>query len=209
MSQASVLVVEDNDLERQITADTLRDEGFAVDEAPIGKRALELLALGALRRGADRPDDARDVGRGTAGARSSCTTRRRQVVVLTAHGTIDSAVQAMKNGAFYYLTKPTDRETLVMTVGKAAELANLQQENQTAAHAAGGQASGRRNYRAGPGDPGSDQDRAQGRAVEFDGADPGRERHRQGSDRARDPSAVAARRRVRSSRSTARRFPTI
>jgi len=53
----------------------------------------------------------------------------RQVVVLTAHGTIDSAVQAMKKGAFYYLTKPTDRETLVMTVAKAAELANLQQEN--------------------------------------------------------------------------------
>ena len=45
MSQASVLVVEDNELERQITADTLRDEGFAVEEAPIGKRALELLGL--------------------------------------------------------------------------------------------------------------------------------------------------------------------
>ena len=50
--------------------------------------------------------------------------------MLTAHGTIESAVQAMKNGAFYYLTKPTDREALVMTVGKAAELANLKQENQ-------------------------------------------------------------------------------
>jgi len=36
----------------------------------------------------------------------------------------------MKNGAFYYLTKPTDREALVMTVGKASELSNLQQENQ-------------------------------------------------------------------------------
>jgi DNA-binding NtrC family response regulator len=51
-----------------------------------------------------------------------------QVVVISAHGNIDSAVQAMKNGAFYYLTKPSDRETLVMTVAKAAELANLQQE---------------------------------------------------------------------------------
>ncbi len=33
MSQASVLVVEDNDLERQITAETLREEGFTVEEA--------------------------------------------------------------------------------------------------------------------------------------------------------------------------------
>jgi len=52
-----------------------------------------------------------------------------QVVMLTAHGTIDSAVKAMKTGAFYYLTKPTDRETLVMAVAKAAELANEKQEN--------------------------------------------------------------------------------
>ena len=48
MTQASVLVVEDNDLERQITADTLREEGFAVEEAAVGKRAIELLALSRL-----------------------------------------------------------------------------------------------------------------------------------------------------------------
>ena len=46
MTQASVLVVEDNDLERQITADTLREEGFAVEEAAVGKRAMELLKDG-------------------------------------------------------------------------------------------------------------------------------------------------------------------
>ena len=129
MSQASVLVVEDNDLERQITADTLRDEGFAVEEAPIGKRALELLALSrfdVVLTDLMMP--------GMSGeellAKVKLQYPATQVVVLTAHGTIDSAVQAMKNGAFYYLTKPTDREALVMTVGKASELSNLQQENQ-------------------------------------------------------------------------------
>src|SRR5579859_5726677 len=128
MSQASVLVVEDNDLERQITADTLRDEGFAVEEAPIGKRALDLLALSrfdVVLTDLMMP--------GMSGeellAKVKLQYPATQVVVLTAHGTIDSAVQAMKTGAFYYLTKPTDRETLVMTVAKAAELANLQQEN--------------------------------------------------------------------------------
>ena len=129
MTQASVLVVEDNDLERQITADTLREEGFAVEEAAVGKRALELLALSRFdvvltdlmmpgMSGEELLAKVRGVYPGS------------QVVVLTAHGTIDSAVQAMKTGAFYYLTKPTDRETLVMTVAKAAELSNLQQENQ-------------------------------------------------------------------------------
>src|SRR6266478_7534713 len=127
--QASVLVVEDNDLERQITVETLREEGFAVDEAAVGKRAMELLQLGSF-----------DVVLtdlmmpGMSGEELLAKVKQQypatQVVVLTAHGTIDSAVQAMKTGAFYYLTKPTDREALVMTVAKAAELANLQQENQ-------------------------------------------------------------------------------
>jgi DNA-binding NtrC family response regulator len=126
--QASVLVVEDNDLERQITVETLREEGFAVDEAAVGKRAMELLQLGSF-----------DVVLtdlmmpGMSGEELLAKVKQQypatQVVVLTAHGTIDSAVQAMKTGAFYYLTKPTDREALVMTVGKAAELANLQEEN--------------------------------------------------------------------------------
>ncbi len=128
MSQASVLVVEDNDPERQITTVTLREEGFAVEEAATGRRAMELCALSrfdVVLTDLMMP--------GMSGeellAKVRATYPGSQVVVLTAHGTIESAVQAMKNGAFYYLTKPTDRETLVMTVAKAAELANLQQEN--------------------------------------------------------------------------------
>jgi DNA-binding NtrC family response regulator len=128
MSQTSVLVVEDNDLERQITVDTLREEGFAVESAAVGRRALELLALGRfdvvltdlMMPGMSGEELLSQVRAAYPGS---------QVIVITAHGTIDSAVKAMKNGAFYYLTKPTDRETLVMTVGKAAELASLHQEN--------------------------------------------------------------------------------
>jgi two-component system, NtrC family, response regulator PilR len=128
MNQASVLVVEDNDLERQITAETLREEGFVVEEAATGKRAVEMLALSRfdvvltdlMMPGMSGDDLLREVRTSYPGS---------QVVMLTAHGTIESAVQAMQKGAFYYLTKPTDRETLVMTVGRAADLANLQQEN--------------------------------------------------------------------------------
>ncbi|HYA35577.1 MAG TPA: response regulator, partial [Candidatus Binataceae bacterium] len=128
MDRSSVLVVEDNDLERQITADTLREEGFTVEEAPTGRRALECLQLSSF-----------DVVLtdlmmpGMSGEELLAKIRpmypASQVVVLTAHGTIESAVHAMKNGAFYYLTKPTDRETLVMTIAKAAELATAKQEN--------------------------------------------------------------------------------
>ena len=129
MTQASVLVVEDNDLERQITADTLREEGFAVEEAAVGKRAIELLALSrfdVVLTDLMMP--------GMSGeellAKVRGTYPGSQVVVLTAHGSTDSVVQAMKAGAFDYLEKPTDREKLVTRVAKAAEFANLQQENQ-------------------------------------------------------------------------------
>ncbi len=128
MKQASVLVVEDNDPERQITADTLREEGFAVEEAAVGKRAMELLALGqfdVVLTDLMMPGMSGDEL--LAKVRSAYPAT--QVVMLTAHGTVDNAVKAMKTGAFYYLTKPTDRETLVMTVAKAAELANEKQEN--------------------------------------------------------------------------------
>ncbi len=128
MPRASVLVVEDNDLERSITVETLREEGFAVEEAALGRRAVELLGstrfdvvLTDLLMPGMSGEEVLDAVKATYPA--------TQVVVITAHGTIDSAVKAMKNGAFYYLTKPTDRETLVMTIIKAAELANLRQEN--------------------------------------------------------------------------------
>jgi two-component system, NtrC family, response regulator len=51
------------------------------------------------------------------------------VVVLTAHGTIGSAVDAMKLGAFDYLTKPFTREQLRLVLEKSFDVAALKQEN--------------------------------------------------------------------------------
>ena len=51
------------------------------------------------------------------------------VVVLTAHGTIGSAVDAMKLGAFDYLTKPFTREQLRVVLNKSFDVAALKQEN--------------------------------------------------------------------------------
>jgi DNA-binding NtrC family response regulator len=51
------------------------------------------------------------------------------VVLMTAHGTIDSAVEAMRKGAFDYLTKPLDREVLLLAVSRAIERTRLVSEN--------------------------------------------------------------------------------
>jgi len=126
--QASVLVVEDNDRERQITAETLREEGFAVEEAALAKHALALLQ--SSRFDVVLTDLLMP---GMSGEELLVKLKEQypasQAVVLTAHGTIDSAVNAIKQGAFYYLTKPVDLEPLVMIVARAAELAQEKQEN--------------------------------------------------------------------------------
>jgi DNA-binding NtrC family response regulator len=51
------------------------------------------------------------------------------VIVLTAFGAIDTAVEAMKLGAFHYLTKPFNRDELKLTVKKALQLRGLSEEN--------------------------------------------------------------------------------
>lgn len=51
-------------------------------------------------------------------------------IVITAHPTIRTAVQAMKDGAFDYITKPLDLENLAVLLEKAAEVYRLKEENQ-------------------------------------------------------------------------------
>jgi DNA-binding NtrC family response regulator len=52
-----------------------------------------------------------------------------EVVVMTAYGSIDTAVEAMRSGAYDYLTKPIDRERLPLVVAKALERRALASEN--------------------------------------------------------------------------------
>ena len=51
------------------------------------------------------------------------------VIVMTAFGTVDKAVEAMKRGAFDYLTKPFENRQLLVTVSKALELSKLVRQN--------------------------------------------------------------------------------
>jgi len=51
------------------------------------------------------------------------------VIVITAHGTISSAVEAVKKGAFQYLTKPIGKDELLVVIEKALDQARLTEEN--------------------------------------------------------------------------------
>ena len=52
-------------------------------------------------------------------------------IFLTAYGTVDSAIEAMRKGALDYITKPFRQEQILLTVEKAMKFRSLQKENQT------------------------------------------------------------------------------
>src|SRR5690606_39653261 len=120
-----LLVVDDQRNMRATTALLLRREGHLVHEAAGGEEALELLAsepvdvmLTDLKM---EPLDGMTL-LGRALAQSTAT----QVVVMTAYGSIDSAGEPMRMGAYDYVTKPFKEGELVYRVRRALERARLQ-----------------------------------------------------------------------------------
>ncbi len=119
--KATVLVIDDEAHLRGLLARLLEDEGHMVYEAGSGEEALALLEKRAVHLvvtdlrmpGMDGMEVVRHVKR---------TAPETQVVVLTAFGTVDSAVEAMKLGAVDYLTKPlSDLDEFRLVVAKALE----------------------------------------------------------------------------------------
>ena len=125
--QGRILVVDDEVNAREALVELLREEGFDVESAADGERALSLMAdfepeviltdlkmpvldgIGLLKQGK---------------ALSPHTT----FVVMTAFGSIDTAVEAIKAGAENYITKPLDMGELLALLGRALEKARLSTE---------------------------------------------------------------------------------
>ena len=124
----SILVVDDEKGQREILNVILRKEGYRIVDVPGAREALDRLAteefdliLTDLKmQGMSGMDLLEQV---------LAETPQQCVVMMTAHGTIDSAVEAMKKGAFDYLEKPLERDDLLLTVQRALEHVGLLQEN--------------------------------------------------------------------------------
>jgi len=118
---ARLLVVDDEEGVRTFLADALSDAGHAVSQAADGEAALALLGKSSFHVVLT---DLRMPG--VDGMALLQTIRRdapdTEVIVLTAHGSIESAVEAMKQGAFDYLQKPiSSPAALRLTVARALE----------------------------------------------------------------------------------------
>jgi DNA-binding NtrC family response regulator len=124
--KSRILVVEDEDKLRRVIELQLASSGFEVDKAASAEQAMKL---------ADRADlvltDLRLPG--MDGLELLSLLRRQNsrtpVVVMTAFGTVESAVQAMKEGAFDFLPKPFSLDHLMAVIQKALEVRALRDEN--------------------------------------------------------------------------------
>lgn len=122
--KARLLVVDDQRNMRATTALLLRSEGFTVDEAAGGEEALALLSqrtydllLTDLKM---EPIDGLALLR-----RALDSVPALQVIVMTAYGSIETAVEAIRSGAYDYITKPFKDGEIVYRVQKALERARL------------------------------------------------------------------------------------
>jgi two-component system response regulator AtoC len=127
MIRERILIVEDEKLIRWSISSRLEEEGYVVQEAETGKSAFERLAgedYDLLLLDHRLPD--------TTGLKIleelHPESHQMSVVMMTAYGTVEDAVRAMKLGAFEYLTKPVNLDELVLIVQKALETTRLKRE---------------------------------------------------------------------------------
>jgi len=124
----NILVVDDKDSMRNMLTETLIEEGHQVDAAENGAKALDLvrnksydLVLTDLKMpdtsGLEVLDGVKEVDSDTS------------VIVMTAYGTVEEAVTAMKRGAYDFITKPFDTEHLCVMINRAMENRRLLAEN--------------------------------------------------------------------------------
>ena len=128
-----ILIVDDERNIRQALRDILEDEGYEVDEARDGESAL---------RSADAGDpdivllDVKLPGRDGVWVLSEIKGRRpaTEVIMISGHSGIETAVEALKVGAYDFLEKPLSLPKVRLVVGHAAEKLTLWRRAQEAAH---------------------------------------------------------------------------
>ncbi|MBX3395532.1 MAG: sigma-54-dependent Fis family transcriptional regulator [Phycisphaerae bacterium] len=127
MSKPRILIIEDEKLIRWSLRQQFHDEGFIVDDAETGMAGLEKLnqaqfdlvmldyklpdmtGLAVLRKIREQDEDI-------------------VVLIMTAYSNIEDAVEAMRLGAYDYVSKPFKMDALMMTVNKALETTRLKRE---------------------------------------------------------------------------------
>ncbi len=119
-----VLVIEDDPDGRRSVIEAIRDAGYDVLSAETGRAGIEIARrepVDAVLSDLKLPDiDGLAVMEEVRRVRSGVP-----VLIMTAYGSVDSAVQALKQGAYDYLVKPLDLDDLQAKLGRALETSRL------------------------------------------------------------------------------------
>lgn len=126
---AVILIVDDEPLQRDILKTILSSEGYETYTAASGNEALELITL-------YNPDivltDLKMEGMDGLALLERIKSYKEApaVIMMTAFGTIELAVDAMKKGAFHFLTKPLNKDVVLVTIKQALERIELVKKTQ-------------------------------------------------------------------------------
>ncbi|MCX5851548.1 MAG: sigma-54 dependent transcriptional regulator [Deltaproteobacteria bacterium] len=129
MNKMNILIVEDGQSQREMLRDFLVQEGHIISEAENGDSAIrqvlegyfDLLLVDYKMPGMDGIELLRQ---------AKNINPEIDVVMMTAHGTIETAVEAMKIGAVDYITKPVDLDELLLLINRISEKRILVKENE-------------------------------------------------------------------------------
>jgi len=133
MMTKEILVVDDEAAMREALYDWLKEDGYEVDLAESGKDAIaiagekswDVILLDLKMPGMDGIETLKKI---------KSAYPLTEVVMLTAHATVESAIEGMRFGAFDYLMKPCDMEQLMGKVNEATRKKHGHEEKIREAH---------------------------------------------------------------------------
>ncbi len=127
-NKAKILIADDDDSLRRVLEFQLQEAGFQVSTAEDGARALEFFSgddFDCLITDWRMPQ--------MSGAqvlqRAGAINPETPIIVITAFGDVETAVEAMRGGAFDFITKPYNRQAILLTVEKALKYGAALSEN--------------------------------------------------------------------------------
>ena len=121
-------IIDDEPIIHEVLGELLSSEGYSVESSSRGEEALakfpeyefDLILLDLLMPGMDGIEVLHRIKK---------IDPQAVIIIITAYASVESAIEAMKSGAFDYIQKPFKHEELILTIERALEHQRLRQEN--------------------------------------------------------------------------------
>ncbi len=138
MTQEKILIIDDEPDIRSIISDILEDEGFSIETAENASEGHvkftafqpDIVLLDIWMPTSDGSGDEGNEGLKLLEKWKKAELLKQPVIMISGHGNVETAVEAVKNGAYDFLEKPLSTESLMLTISRALETERLRKENE-------------------------------------------------------------------------------